>query len=327
MSAIIDLMSLQRGFTPLHLVLLVSIIGILLVLNLLVNSSQNDQQVKGTLIAKGDDDNKSSSSGSSGSDSSGSSINTPKPVSTPNLESEEDKKEMEPTPQGGVRIKTQEKNDQQRTEIRLSETERIKTKVEEGKTKIEVTQGGIRVKFVIKDGRVKIKAETEGEGGVDDQTLFKIEQRLDKAGIKVATAGGKLVIARNNVGTISDFPLQIDLATNQLIASTSAGARVLTVLPDQAVQNMLAANVISRLGPPAIREVVPTGQVASVSDIIALGERNGVPIYQINGLRDFRLLGFIPVSLPVAGEVSAQTGEVFNQPQSLLLRIVDLLSP
>lgn len=333
-------MSRQKGLAPVYLVLTVLVIGILL---LAVNSQSDkgtDQEVKGTLIAHGDDsslgssgssksdddkdDDKSSTSGSSGSGSSGSTTSTPKPASTPKLQSQEDKSEVKDS---GVKVKTEEKGGETRSKIRLSETERIKTKVEEGKTKIEVTQGGVKVKFVIKDGKVKIKAETEGEGDVDDQTLFKIEQRLDRAGIKVATAGGKLVVARGNIGALSNFPLQIDLNTNQLIASTSAGPRVLTVLPDVAVQNMLAANVISRLGPPAIRQAVQTGTVTSVADVVKLGEINGVPVYEINGLRDFRLLNFIPITLPVQVSVSAQTGEVVDQSQSVITRIVDFLSP
>lgn len=283
----------QKGLAPIYLVVIVFSIGVLLLAVNLQSDKVTPQQVKGILIAHGDD---------SSSD-----------------DKDDDKSEVGDS---GVRIKTEEKGNETKSEIRLSETERIKTKVEEGKAKIEVTQGGIKVKFVTKDGKVKIKAETEGAGDVDDKTLFKIEQRLDRAGIKVATAGGQLIIARNNVGTVANFPLQIDLATNQLIVSTSAGPRVLTVLPDVAVQNMLAANVISRLGPPAIRQAV-----TSVADVVKLGERNGVPVYEINGLRDFRLLNFIPITLPVQVSVSAQTGEVVDQSQSVITRIVDLFSP
>lgn len=63
-----------------------------------------------------------------------------------------------------------------------------------------------------------------------------------------------------------------------------------------------------------------------MSDVVALGEKNGALVYEIAGLRDHRLLGFIPVTTPVSVVVSAETGGVVTQEQSLLTTIVDLLS-
>ncbi len=135
-----------------------------------------------------------------------------------------------------------------------------------------------------------------------------------------------MVVARGEIGALSNFPLQIDLNTNQLIASTSAGPRTLTILPDQAVQNMLAANVISRLDPAFLQQAARSGGLTSVSGVIALGERNGVPVYEIAGLRDQRLLGFIPVTTSIRVVVSAETGQTVTQEQSLLANIIDALS-
>lgn len=260
--------------------------------------------VKGVLIVKGDDEDGSGSSGSgsSGSGSSGS----------------EDKSESKTETPEGTRVETK---------IRFGEGEKIKTRVEEGRTRIDVTSGGVKVRYEIRDGRVTVKAKTEGDEGVPEQELFKITDRLDKTGIKIATEGGKLLLARNTVGALSDFPLQIDLNTNQLIASTSAGTRVLTILPDQAIQNMLAANVISRLGPNQVVDQALKEGLTSVSDVIALGERGDVPVYEILGLRDHKLLGFIPVTTKVSVLVSAETGQLLSKQQSVLSNIIDLLSP
>ncbi|TSC86613.1 MAG: Uncharacterized protein G01um10147_825 [Microgenomates group bacterium Gr01-1014_7] len=303
-----------------RIILLVVLIIILLVffskLEVVKTYSQKDGNVKGVLVAKGDDENKSGSSGSDSKDSD---------KKSEDKKSEESKSETE-TPQG-ARIETREEPQKQKTEIRFGEGEKIKTRVEEGRTRIDVTSGGVKVRYEIRDGRVTIKAKTQEGEGVPEGELFKITERLDKTGIKIATEGGKLLVARGAVGALSNFPLQVDLNTNQLIASTSAGARVLTTLPDQAVQNMLAANVISRLGPQAVAKGVLQGSVTSVSDIIALGEQNGVPVYEILGLRDQRLLGFIPVTTQVKVTVSAQTGQLISTQQSVLANIIDILSP
>lgn len=285
------------------------ILGAVLLVGLVVTSDikivknfpSQDQHVLG----KGSDDGDSSDkdedkdknkSGSSGS-SSGSS---PKP---------DDKDEVE--------VKPKEDDGRVKTEIRFGEGEKIKTRVEEGKSRIDVYSGGVKVRYEIRDGRVIIKAETEEGEDVEEQELLKIVDRIDKAGIKVATEGGKLLLQRNSVAALTNFPLQIDLNTNQLIASTSAGPRVLTVLPDQAIANMLAANIIA----------TDSSSLTSVADVVRLAEQNGAPVYQINGIRNQKLLGFIPVTTRVSVTVSAETGELVTQEQSLFASIIDLLSP
>lgn len=262
------------------------------------------------------DSENNSSSGSSGSGSSGSDGSTPTKSKT----------ESKTTTPQGTKIETKTEPQKQKTEIRFGEGEKIKTEVKEGRTRVDVYSGGVKVRYEIRDGRVIIKAETEEGEDVSEQELFKIEGRLDRAGIKVATEGGKLVVARGEIGALSNFPLQVDLNTNQLIASSSAGSKTLTVLPDQAVQNMLATNVISRLDPTLLQQAAQTGGLTSVSGVITLGERNGVPVYEIAGLRDQRLLGFIPITTPIKVIVSAETGQTVAQEQPLLANIIDALS-
>src|SRR3989344_3158496 len=339
-------LSNQRGFAHFLtiLVLILIILGLIIASKLQVVKTyplKETGNVQGVLITKGDDDNGGSSgsgsSGSSGSDSgsSGSSGSS----SSDDDDNNDSKPDSSNVPSGGsatqptsskpnVRVKTERSDeDTVKAEIRFGEGEKIKTRIEEGRARIDVYSGGIKVRYEIRDGRVIIKAETEEGQGVPEQELFKIEDRLNKTGIKIATEGGKLVVARNNVGALSNFPLQVDLNTNQLIASTSAGSKILTVLPDQAVQNMLAANIISRLDPAFLQQAAKSGDLTSISGVITLGERNGLPVYEIAGLRDQRLLGFIPVTTPVKVIVSAETGQTVTQEQSLLSNIIDFLSP
>jgi len=84
---------------------------------------------------------------------------------------------------------------------------------------------------------------------------------------------------------------------------------------------MLAANVISQL--PATQ----SASLASVQDAITLGELNGLPVYTIKGVKNQNLLGFIPIQTQITAIVSAQTGNLVQEEQSLLSQIIDLLSP
>lgn len=188
----------QKGFA--HLVLLLVMASILIVLGLVIASklhvvktypSKEIGNVQGVLIAKGDDD----SSGSSGSGSSGRSGSSDSSLDNDNDDSKPDSSNA---PSGGsttkpasskpnVRVKTERSDeDKVKTEIRFGEGEKIKTRIEEDRTRIDVYSGGIKVRYEIRDGRVIIKAETEEGENVPEQELFKIEDRLGRNDIKVA---------------------------------------------------------------------------------------------------------------------------------------------
>lgn len=226
---------------------------------------------------------------------------------------------------GGPRIKTEEG----KTEIIFGEGEKIKTRTKNGETRTDIYSGGVKVRFEQKDGRMIIKAEREDGGEVilGEQELFKIEERLDKNTIKIATgSGNSFVFARGTVGAKSNFPLSVDLATNALTVNTPNGPKVVIVLPDAAVQNMLAANVINRLGVQTVAGATTAASLKGVGDIVTLGLRNGVPVYEIPGVSDQKLLGFIPVSIPKKVIVSAETGALVTKETSPLNALLDLVS-
>jgi hypothetical protein len=65
---------------------------------------------------------------------------------------------------------------------------------------------------------------------------------------KIRSMKNSYAIIRNKIAAQTHFPLMVNLETNELIVTTPKGQKVVTVLPDKAVQNMLAANVIDQLG-------------------------------------------------------------------------------
>lgn len=167
----------------------------------------------------------------------------------------------------------------------------------------------------------------------------------------------------NRIRSISKFPLRIDLQTNQLIMTKNGVERVLTVLPEQAVQNMLRAHLKKGLGPKffeasssASPSATPEGTPSasptasasatpvatssaeptvteSSTDItvlesqIELEERDGKPVYKIPALKHLKLFGFIPTTTQFTDFISVETGSLIEEQQSLLARFLDLLSP
>ena len=226
---------------------------------------------------------------------------------------------------GGPKIK-QEKD---KIEYIFGEGEKIKIRTKDGEVRTDVYSGGVKVRFEQKDGRMIIKAENENDQEIilGEQELFKIEERLDKNTIKVATgSGNSFVFARGGIGAQTQFPLSVDLATNALTVQTPTGPKVVTILPDAAVQNMLAANVISRLSTETIVGATGSAALSGVGDIVQLGLRSGVPVYEISGLSNQKLLGFIPVVIPAKVIVSAETGALVVKETSPLNTLLDLVS-
>lgn len=244
----------------------------------------------------------------------------PEATDAPELKNEDD---------SGIRARTETGQNETKTEIRLSETERIRTRAKDGRTRIDITSGGVKTRLEFKDDRVIIKAQQEDgtEVELEDDTLLKIDERLGTAGIKVATAGAeKFVVQRGIAGAVTDFPLSIDLATNTLSVTTPTGQKTLNVLPDQAIQNLLAANIVNRVGGQAEIDAARSGNLTSVSQLATLETQNGVPIYEINGISDQKLLGFIPVAIEKTVTVSAQTGEIVSTQESFGNKLLDLAS-
>ncbi len=213
-------------------------------------------------------------------------------------------------------------------EVEVPENERIRVRSKDGRTRVDITAGGVKTRLEVRDDRVIIKAENEdgSETELEDNAFLKIDDRLAKNQIKVATVSGdRFILERGAVGAVTTLPISIDLATNQLIVNTPAGQKVLAVLPDQAIQNLIAANTISRLVKSDQLTEIGNSRL-NLTEIITLGEKNSIPIYEIAGVSDQKLLGFIPVAIPKTVEVAVTTGAVLETQMTLLNQVVDALA-
>lgn len=209
------------------------------------------------------------------------------------------------------------------TEVETVDGQRIKTKVEdEGRTKIEIEHGDIKLKYVVKDGKVTLKAENkEGEEvKLGDEDFAELENEVEDE-VSISTESGRLAVSKNGIKAATNFPLSIDVGTNRLIVETPAGVKVVTVLPDQAVTNLLATGKVNVVESSASAGLQP------LDGSIKLVMRDKHLVYEIPGKKDHQLLGFIPIKTDVTVFVSAETGEPIAQEQSMLNNIIDFLSP
>ena len=239
-----------------------------------------------------------------------------------NVLGDEDEAKKEETKE--TRTENQEQNQEPKREVEYFDAARnawVKAKTEirsltGAEEKTETEREKFKLKLKSETGILKLEAETEDgertELGEDD--AIEIEDRHDDK-IRFATGSSdrEMTFSRNRVRARTNFLLSVDLNTNELIVTTPNGVKRVTVLPDQAIANLLANDVIDRLEPESETE-------------LELTEEDGVPTYEVAGESDQKLLGLLSVKIKSRVKVSAETGEVVRTEKAILARLIDLFS-
>ncbi|MBN1168450.1 hypothetical protein JXA63_01015 [Candidatus Woesebacteria bacterium] len=96
--------------------------------------------------------------------------------------------------------------------------------------------------YVITDNNDDTDTATD-EGQVEDE--YEVDE---DNGYKIRAHENASLVIRNKLAAQTNFPLKVNLDTNELIVTTPKGEKTVTILPDKAVFNMLAANVLDQLG-------------------------------------------------------------------------------
>lgn len=302
----------EQGFIHLLAVLVFGVLTLLFVSSAVPITRQHGDgrsNVAGVYLAHKED---GGSSGSSG-DSDGS-TQTTTTTSESKSKSNEIKKEIEKRT-----VETKEVKDNQRVEVKTT-PEKIKS---------EIRQGNLRVKFEIENGQVKVETkvkkaenEIELEDKAENEALEEVETELEKEDVKIATAPGQIALVNKKVGALSNFPLSVNPTTRELTVTTPAGSKVVAVLPEKAINNMLAAHIMDDV----VSEKV-NNSLASIPELVKLEIKNGVLGYQVKGTKTHKLLGLIPIKTKVETFVSAENGQVIETNQSLLGRILNRIAP
>ena len=226
--------------------------------------------------------------------------------------------------------------------------------------------------------RLKIQLVTQSQITNEEEELDQTDEVIQEAeveelnlddegenGLKIRANNNASLVIRNRLAAQTNFPLRVNLETNELIVNTPNGEKIVTILPDQAVANMLAANVLDQVGgkggllwmensstptatvsatptatasatpvdteditPAATESASPTEEPDEIEDVsiqLILTD-GGVLAYEIEGEKEKRFLGLFKVNLKRVVFVSAETGELINIQQSFLTLVLDALS-
>ncbi len=301
-------------------------------------SEQKQKEAVGKVLHSSDEDN-SGRSGSGKSDSDDledegkSSSSGPGSSGTTKVESR--------TPTDVTKIETSD--DKTKIEVR-NEEGRFETEIKEGEERTKIRIGSLRMEFKQEGGQVIVKVrnendeEVELEDGEKNELLGEVDEELEEKGIRLATGSAGLGFVQNGRRVRTNFPLSVNPETGELFVTTPAGEKVVAILPNVAIQNMIKAGILTRVSEEPSPSPSPgegTGaalpsegtEAATVEGAaIELTEVNGEPVYLISGVRDENFLGLIPVGIRLKAVVSVTDGQLIDVRLGLFSRLLDLLA-
>ena len=304
-------------FLLLTTIVVLSLLG---VKNLAVDYQNNNVLGEASFIAdKGSDSGENSGDSSSGRGSSGGNDSS----KSSDKNSTQTTSNTTPTvkPTESEEVKPSEALKQEPiSQFSFENLKELRVRTEENKTKIKIDSAGGRFELENENGKLKIKIKQENgdEVELESESIDDINEALEDEGISVATSSGnRLRIRRGEFEAETHFPLSINPTTNTLTVTTPAGEKDVAVLPDQAVANLFRLKFIDRIASGSAAEN-PTG--------IKLGLLNNNPVFQVLGVDEQKLLGFIAVSVNKVSFVSAENGQIVRVDETFLNRLLDLFS-
>lgn len=154
-------------------------------------------------------------------------------------------------------------------------------------------------------------AETPEPLEFEEERDVEVKKGNSESKIKIRSGKNKFEFQQEGAkfSVESNFPLSVDPLTRELSVETPSGSSVVSVLPQQVIDNMFAAGIVT-----------------ATSGVDLKTESDGSLTYDIDGTKSEKLLGVFDVAIPKNLIVSAQTGEVLTVNQSTFSKILDFLS-
>ncbi len=149
------------------------------------------------------------------------------------------------------------------------------------------------------------------EGDLLKEDIVEIEERPRVRKISIASSDGGFVINQPGASAITGYPVIIKTKEGSLMVKTQTGERNVYIMPLGAIQSLLRSKLIDRYD--------------RNEKFILEEAREGQLTYKINGQRVINLFNIYQYEVPVAGVVSAITGEIISVEQPSWLKVFNFL--
>jgi hypothetical protein len=175
-----------------------------------------------------------------------------------------------------------------------------------------------RLQYSFVDGQMSVGIVTESnsnislEAGERDRLSSVTMSSLKSMGIELSAADDSLLLSKGDFSAVSTLPISVDLDTKELFLVALGEQLRVNIFPDELV------DILSTIDPLFSPAVVGSG--------IRLEARNGYSVYAVDGSRSYKVFGLWDSSAEGTDYVSADTGELVDQKQSIVGGIVRLFS-
>lgn len=157
------------------------------------------------------------------------------------------------------------------------------------------------------DGKVMLN-------GVDvtnlKETLVDVEARGSANELKIGQNNGQFTLVENGIVANTGFPITIDPVDATLTVTTPTGARLLSILPYEAILSLMRAKLIDQVN----------GKQINLSET-----QSGELQYGVNGTRHINLFNLTKIDVDIHSSVSATTGEILKLDEPQWLKVFGFL--
>lgn len=303
----------ERGFV---LVFPVLIVGAILLLSFTFSSFKSRNNVDTTaVLSESDDDGGDGDNSGTGSSSSGSSSTseTSKPSSLPESST--------PKPESEVQSSTPKPQF-------FSSTKAVKfnSKEQELKNK-KINQSPKPTPKTSPKPSQTIKPEKTPEAEIEDEIEDEDEKDFGlgesstpqpmKVKIEVKDGIEHFEVENANVSISKEGPVKVDEKTGELTITTPSGEKTVAFLPEDAIENILGSNSVNEL---------EINSETGKTELKLTINSNGVPVYEVEGIKKGRFLGVFNVNIKKTVQISAIDGAEGSVTVSGFDKFLDLLS-
>lgn len=246
-------------------------------------------------------------------------VNTPKHVFVPKptrveTETENETAEMSSTAKQEdkkIEIKKEHEADGE------NEQESLEVASKDQQVKINLKKHGTVVELKTNQGKIALHAKQEDgtKTELSDDSFKTVNDELAKENnseIEQDTSGG-FVIKHGSTRAKTTLPVSVNLETHELTVTTEKGTKIVTLLPDDAVNKLVSLKVIDSIEPKK-------------DNTVKLTEVDDTPVFEVEGVDKQKLLGLVPVEIHKTVHMSAEDGTVESTSESFGQKILDLLS-
>ena len=334
----------KKGFAHIVSLIVIAVVVAGAFSALSIRREEAQKEAVGKVLSSSDDINKGSSSGSSGSSAKSDDEDQDKTTTSGSSGSGSSNTVKVESRSG--QSKTQIESNSKKTEIKTeSEEGKFETKIENGKEETKIRSGNLRIEIKTENGVSVLKVKNENDEEVEledeeeDELLEELEDELEEDDIEIATGSAQVGFIQKGHKVRTNFPLSVNPATGELFVTTPAGEKVVAILPDVAIQNMIRAGILTRVEEEPEPQASPSPEgtssaqppegttAASVAGAgIELTQENNEAVYLISGVKDEKFLGLFPAGIKLKAIVAVDDGNLLDIRQGFFSRLLDLLS-